>query len=177
VVLTCTKSYPDLQDHTFILVYQMPSFLKARQLCILVSGSQTPLTEAGFRIAQGAPVSDVIKNVSDLPRRNGNVRLIPKLVAGVVAAGLATACSAQKPPDPTMGDLVRTPEFQQCLLDAGIQPRQLSDCLVANPDEESLRACLQADLGEKSGSNSDALYRCYHPPPPIQTGVEMGPSL
>jgi hypothetical protein len=94
----------------------------------------------------------------------------------LVASVFAAACSAQNPPEPTMGDLVRTPEFQSCLQDAGIRQRQLSDCLVANPDEDSFRACLEADLGEKPGAKSDALYRCYHPQPPLHTGIEVSPT-
>jgi hypothetical protein len=98
------------------------------------------------------------------------------LICLVAAGWLVNGCNAQGPPGPTMGDLVRTPEFQECLLDIGITQRQLSDCLIANPDEDSFRACLQADLGEKSGPKSDALYRCYHPPP-SHTGIEVGPSF
>lgn len=63
-----------------------------------------------------------------------------------------------------MDELVRKPEFQQCLLDSGIQPRQVSECIANNPDDESARACIQAHLAEKYGPRSQALYRCFGAP-------------
>jgi len=94
---------------------------------------------------------------------------IPKLAIAAILAGLIGACSTESPPAPTLDELSHNSEFQQCLLDAGIQPRQVSECLAANPDDESARACIQAHLGEKSGAKSSALYRCYHLQPQIQT--------
>jgi len=86
-------------------------------------------------------------------------------LALLVAAAAATACSADKAPDPTLNELLQKPEFQQCLADSGIPLRQVSECVADNPDEESARACIQAHLDKKSVSKSDALYRCYHPRP------------
>lgn len=85
------------------------------------------------------------------------------------------ACASENPPEPTLDELAHNPEFQQCLLDAGIQPRQVSDCVASNPDDESARACLQARLGEKSGARSNALYRCYHLPPQMATKASPPP--
>ncbi|HEY2108193.1 MAG TPA: hypothetical protein VGH29_20510 [Candidatus Binataceae bacterium] len=71
--------------------------------------------------------------------------------------------------------MVRKPEFQQCLLDSGIQPGQVSECIANNPDDESAQACLQAHLGEKSGPRSNALYRCYHLQARVQTQASPPP--
>jgi hypothetical protein len=93
----------------------------------------------------------------------------------LAAAGLISACATEAPPEPTLDELSHNPGFQQCLLDAGIQPRQVSECLAGNPDDESARACLQAHVVEKSGPKSTALYRCYHLPLQMQTRASPPP--
>lgn len=104
-----------------------------------------------------------------------NSRLTWRLVVAATLAGLIGACSTESPHQPTLDELARNSEFQQCLLDTGIQPRQVSECLAGNPDDESARACLQAHLGEKSGPKSTALYRCYHLSPQLQTRASPPP--
>ncbi len=93
----------------------------------------------------------------------------------LAAAGLIAACAAG-PHEPTLDELAHNPGFQQCLLDSGIEPDQLTQCMAGNPDDESARACLQAHLGEKyAGPASSALYRCYHLPAQMQAAASPPP--
>ncbi len=101
--------------------------------------------------------------------RTANLPLILNLVVVAAVACVVGGCATESPHEPTLDELAHNSEFQQCLLDVGIQPRQVSECMAGNPDDESARACLQAHLGEKSGPKSTALYRCYHLQPQIQT--------
>lgn len=97
-----------------------------------------------------------------------NSHMAWRFLLAAIIAGLVGACASESPQEPTLDELVRKPEFQQCLLDSGIQPRQVSECIASNPDDESARACIQAHLGEKNGPRSDALYRCYRLQPHTQ---------
>ncbi len=103
-----------------------------------------------------------------------NSRLAWRLVLAAILTGSVGACASETPPEPTLDEMVRKPEFQQCLLDSGIQPRQVSECLASNPDDESARACIQAHLVEKYGPRSDALYRCYRLQPQTQVNAPPG---
>jgi hypothetical protein len=100
---------------------------------------------------------------------------IRKLAVAAMLASLISACSDSQPP--TLDELLRRPDFQQCLLDSGVRPDQVSDCLVANPDEPSARACIRARVGAKyGGRKADALDRCYDlgsQPPPIPSQVGL----
>ncbi len=93
----------------------------------------------------------------------------------LAATGLIGACATQAPPEPTLDELAHNPGFQQCLLDSGIRPHQVTECLAGNPDDESARACLQAHVPQKSGPKSTALYRCYHLPQQMQTRASAPP--
>jgi hypothetical protein len=97
-----------------------------------------------------------------------------RLAAAAILA-LISACASDSAREPTLDELARNSEFQQCLLDSGIQPRQVTECVGSNPDDESARACLQAHLGEKTGPRSNALYRCYHLQPQMQTQANPPP--
>jgi len=119
------------------------------------------------KVLQGAqPMSKCI------PKDSGFIR---KLAVTATLAVLISACSDSQPP--TLDELIRRPDFQQCLLDSGVRPDQLSDCIVANPDEPSARACIRARVGVKyGGSKSDALDRCYDlgsQPPPIPSQIGL----
>ena len=107
--------------------------------------------------------------------RSANFPLILALAIAAILAALIGACSTESPHEPTLDELTHNSEFQQCLLDAGIQPRQVSECLASNPDDESARACVQAHLTEKTGARSGALYRCYHLQPQMQTRAGPAP--
>jgi hypothetical protein len=100
--------------------------------------------------------------------------LIAKLAVAAILLSIS-ACASESAHEPTLDELTHNSEFQQCLLDSGIQPRQVRDCIAGNPDDESARACLQAHLGEKSGPKSDALYRCYHLQPQMATRAAPPP--
>src|SRR5580704_16391694 len=89
-----------------------------------------------------------------------NSGIIFKLAVGIILAALICACSNSQPP--TLDELIRRPDFQQCLLDSGVRPDQVSDCVAANPDEPSARDCIRARVGTRyGGPKSDALDRCY----------------
>jgi hypothetical protein len=102
-------------------------------------------------------------------------RLAWRIVLLAIVTGFVGACASESPHEPTLDELMRKPEFQQCLLDSGIQPRRVGECLASNPDDESARACIQAHLGEKYGPRSQALYRCYRLQPQIQTQASPPP--
>jgi hypothetical protein len=96
-------------------------------------------------------------------------QLILALAVGLAVATAICACGAGTPSEPTLNELSQNTEFQQCLVGAGVPRRQISECLVNNPNEESARACIQAHSGEKSDPKSIALYRCYHLQPETVT--------
>jgi len=106
-----------------------------------------------------------------------NLRFIYKLGTAAILTALISACSESQPQPATLDELIRRPDFQQCMLDSGVRPDQLSDCLASNPDEPSARACIQARVGAKNGgSKSSAIDRCYNlgtspPPAPPPTGL------
>jgi hypothetical protein len=101
--------------------------------------------------------------------------VIRKLAVAAILTALICACSESQPP--TLDELIRRPDFQQCLLDSGVRPDQVSDCIAANPDEPSARACIRARVGAKyGGSKSDALDRCYDlgsQPAPIPSQIGL----
>lgn len=84
-----------------------------------------------------------------------------------ILAGLISAC-AESPPQPTLDELVRRPDFQQCLQDCGVQPGQIGDCMANNPDEASARDCIAAYASQKKGSIKGAgsvkgeIDRCFN---------------
>jgi hypothetical protein len=103
-------------------------------------------------------------------------RSISKLAVTAILFGLVSACSESQPQPATLDELMQRTDFQQCMLDSGIRPDQVSECVAANPDEPSARGCIQAHLVKKYGHNSKALDRCYElgsspPPPPPPTGL------
>jgi hypothetical protein len=105
-----------------------------------------------------------------------NFGSICRLALAAVLTALISACS-ENPQPATLDELIRRPDFQQCMLDSGVRPDQLSDCLASNPDEPSARACIQARVGAKTGGpKSSAIDRCYNlgtspPPAPPPTGL------
>jgi hypothetical protein len=78
-----------------------------------------------------------------------------------ILAGLISACS-ETPPQPTLDELVRRPDFQQCLQDCGVLPGQIGDCMANNPDEASARDCIAAHVSQNKGSAKDQIDRCFN---------------
>jgi hypothetical protein len=50
------------------------------------------------------------------------------------------------------------------MMDSGVAPSRISECLANNPDEPLARACIAARMGKKYGPSSTALDRCYNLP-------------
>lgn len=102
-------------------------------------------------------------------------RFLRKLAVAAILCALISACSDSQPA--TLDELIRRPDFQQCLLDSGVRPDQVSDCIAANPDEPSARACIRARVAAKNGGpKSDTLDRCYDlgsQPAPIPSQVGL----
>jgi hypothetical protein len=48
------------------------------------------------------------------------------------------------------------------MMDSGVAPSRISECLANHPDEPSARACIAARMGKKNGTSSTALDRCYN---------------
>ena len=78
-----------------------------------------------------------------------------------VLAGLICACS-ETAPQPTLDELVRRPDFEQCLRDSGVQAGQLSDCMANNPDEASARDCIAVHVSGKNGAAKATIDRCFN---------------
>jgi hypothetical protein len=87
-------------------------------------------------------------------------RLTFVTVLAPILAGLISACS-DTPAQPTLDELVRRPDFQQCLQDCGVQPGQIGDCMANNPDETSARDCIAAYASQKKGCGKGAIERCF----------------
>jgi hypothetical protein len=51
------------------------------------------------------------------------------------------------------------------MMDSGVAPSRISECLANHPDEPSARACIAARAGKNNGPESTALDRCYNLPP------------
>lgn len=106
-----------------------------------------------------------------------NSRTIIKAAIAALLIALISACLESRPEPATLDELVRRPDFQECMRDSGIRPDQLSECVASNPDEPSARACITALVGAKyGGPKSKALDRCYSmgtvpPPAPPPTGL------
>lgn len=100
-----------------------------------------------------------------------------KLTVMALLAVLISACAQTQPQPATLDELMRRSDFKHCMLDSGVTPDQLSECVASNPDDAAARACIQARLGERyGGSKSKALDRCYNlgseaPPARPPTGL------
>jgi hypothetical protein len=91
----------------------------------------------------------------------GRIQIRLQVVVLASLLPLLPACS-ETPHEATLDELIRRPDFQQCMMDSGVAPSRISDCLANNPDEPSARACIAARAGKNNGPESSALNRCYN---------------